>query len=354
MKNKITIVIPTHERHYILLRAIDYYLQIGVSLIVVDSSLEKLNDKYICDFNYLHMPNAPIGERMYKALCQVTTKFSCMSGDDDFITETGLIKCANFLNENIDYVSVKGYNISFLKKKSGKIEQMLGQGVKVNSFNLDSDLIEDRMNNAYRTVHCYALHHTDMLLKCMSVINNVKWHLSFERVIPIFCMCYGKHKILSVFWSARDRKKHSMYNNEEDGIDEYPDHVYKKVENTSEAHDIFDFKSYLDTEDGRLFKNNFIGATKDVTLSSQKSEDLFNSAFRTLIKIKEKKSPTLFVVIKMKVNKLLPKIIVNIYRYTKTYIVFRMNYQKYSWTPYNSHSAKSDWGKIALAILNRG
>jgi glycosyltransferase domain-containing protein len=353
MKNKITIVIPTHaERHYILLRAIDYYLQIGVSLIVVDASLEKLDDKYICDFNYLHMPNAPMGERMYKALCQVTTEFTCVSGDDDFLTETGLVKGANFLNENIDYVSVKGHNISFLKKTSTRIEQMIGQGAKVDSFNLDSDLIEDRVSNAYLTVHCYALHHTDMLLKCMSWIKNVKWEVAFERIIPIVDMCYGKHKILPVFWSARDREKYS-------DIRVYGDRVNKKVANAGVTHVISDFKSYLDTEDGKLFKNNFIEATKEVTSSRKKSEELFNSAFRTLFNLKGwyaptvKKSPSLLAVIKMTVKKLLPKIIVNIYGHIRRYIVFRIKYQIYSWTPYKCQSANSDWKKITRAILKR-
>jgi glycosyltransferase domain-containing protein len=344
MKNKITIIIPTHERHYILLRAIDYYLGIGVSLIVVDSSLEKLDEKHISDFNYLHMPNESMGEKLYKALSQVTTKFSCLSGDDDFLTETGLVKGANFLIENKDYVSVKGYDLSFfLKKTSRRIESTLGGNVTVDSFNLDSYFIEDRMSNAFRTVHIYALHNTDLLLNCISVVKTVKWISSVERVIPIVAMCYGKHKILQVFWSARDSERYSM-NVNEDG-----DHVNKKVTNATVTRGFIDFKSYLDTEDGKNFKKNFIEATKEVTSSSQKSEELFNSAFRTLFILKEKKLPTLFAVIKSTANKLLPKIIGDIYRHT----VYRIKHQKCSWTPDKCQSAKSDWKNITRAILKR-
>ena len=113
LNEQLTIIIPTHERHSLLLRAIDYYTNLNVHVIIVDSSVNKLKRILTSKFQYIHMPCEDFGSKIYHVLSQVTTKYSCLSADDDFLSESGLIKGIDFLEENDDYVSVQGRYINF-------------------------------------------------------------------------------------------------------------------------------------------------------------------------------------------------------------------------------------------------
>ena len=45
MYNNLSIVIPTHERHEVLLRAINYYSSFNIDVYIADSSSSRLNIK---------------------------------------------------------------------------------------------------------------------------------------------------------------------------------------------------------------------------------------------------------------------------------------------------------------------
>ena len=56
LNEQLTIIIPTHERHSLLLRAVDYYTNLNVHVIIVDSSVNKLKRILTSKFQYIHMP----------------------------------------------------------------------------------------------------------------------------------------------------------------------------------------------------------------------------------------------------------------------------------------------------------
>jgi len=97
-ENKLTIIIPTYERHHVLSRAIDYYSQIDVAVIIADSSNNPFTNKLPDNFRLLHCPDYFMGDKIYKALCEVDTDYSCLCADDDFLHQTGLINDELYFN----------------------------------------------------------------------------------------------------------------------------------------------------------------------------------------------------------------------------------------------------------------
>ena len=80
---------------------------------IVDSSEVFLNVKLPGNITYFHLPGSLFGDKIYSALCKASTPYSCLCADDDFLAENGLKAGQEFLEENLDYVSVQGHYIQF-------------------------------------------------------------------------------------------------------------------------------------------------------------------------------------------------------------------------------------------------
>ena len=89
MKKETTIIIPSHERHHVLLRAIDYYSELNFSVLIVDSSELFLDIKLPKNIKYMHLPGTFLSDKIYTGLSIVTTPYSCLCADDDFLAESG-------------------------------------------------------------------------------------------------------------------------------------------------------------------------------------------------------------------------------------------------------------------------
>ncbi len=59
MLNKITLIIPTQNRHHYLTRILDYYKDAGLTIFVADSTSDSFALKDIYNINYYHFPNMP-------------------------------------------------------------------------------------------------------------------------------------------------------------------------------------------------------------------------------------------------------------------------------------------------------
>ena len=111
--NLYTIIIPTNERHDLLLRAIDYYKNFSCNILIADSSRIKINCIFPENIFYKHLPGLSFVEKIVEVAKMVTTPYLCMSGDDDYLLESGLAEGARFLENNLDFVSVQGRILSF-------------------------------------------------------------------------------------------------------------------------------------------------------------------------------------------------------------------------------------------------
>ena len=110
-----TIVIPTHDRHDCLDRSIKYFSDSSIEIIYCDSTETEYKGKIPENITYYNNPKLKFSEKILFCLTKVKTPLVALSADDDFLEIESLIKGSEFLNNNLDYVSVTGEFLFFLK-----------------------------------------------------------------------------------------------------------------------------------------------------------------------------------------------------------------------------------------------
>ncbi|KKL68331.1 hypothetical protein LCGC14_2126020, partial [marine sediment metagenome] len=102
MFDKISLIIPTHNRHQYLTRVLDYYNGINLKILVADSSQKEYPFKNKYDIDYFHYPNYIPHKKLADIIQEVKTPYVFMCADDDFIIPKAIEKCIKFLDNNSD------------------------------------------------------------------------------------------------------------------------------------------------------------------------------------------------------------------------------------------------------------
>jgi glycosyltransferase domain-containing protein len=347
MNEKITIIIPSHERHQLLRRAIDYYSKLDLLVLIVDSSQLFLNVQLPENITYLHLPGSLFGDKIYSGLCKASTTYACLCADDDFLSESGLQAGQKFLEENLDYVSVQGHYIQF--NPSLPNEQYNPLYLDMIGYLNDSDLIKKRTLGALKAPHIYALHRTASLKKAMHITLNIKNVTVVELSIPIVTMCYGKHAVLPIFWSARDIIRYSKYIDEDGNDLSFYDEGNIETNELNKV--VINWKDFLISSDGNKLRNNFIEAVSDVVSDSIDAGDLFDSAFNNYLSRSKRENNIAFKQkLKDIIKFLLPHFIVRkiqVNNCTK----LRFAVRTVSGYPWSDDIANKDWNTMIKVIL---
>jgi glycosyltransferase domain-containing protein len=329
----LTILIPTHERHELLKRALDYYSSWQCSVIVVDSSKVQYKDAIPANTNYLHLKQQGFSEKLLSALKTVRSNYSCFCADDDFLSPSGLINGIKFLNKELDYVSVQGHYISFkaIKKTIQKFaiyHQRLG-------FRVDSNSPSERVIKTFSPYmqHFYALHRTEALVESMRLASKVNTLLCAEISVALIPMLIGKHKMLPLFWMARDSGVYSQYS----------------TASNSSNRIIKDWPHYLNSDEGQVFVDGFASFYNKHTLDTEaQGQQLIKKTFS----IYDKNSNVKAAKYRVKLKKLLPQFIVvlirrikssyykNLYREIHT---VRLRILRIPGYPWSDKVAKKEW-----------
>lgn len=115
--SKVTIIIPTHNRHHYLVRSVHWFLQGGYDVVIADSTEIAWKDPMKDDprVTYIHKPGsaAVYFDKMVLAIELVKTPFAAICADDDFILFPALEACADYLEKNNQYVFCQGYAYLF-------------------------------------------------------------------------------------------------------------------------------------------------------------------------------------------------------------------------------------------------
>ncbi len=360
MKNEVTVIIPTHERHHILRRAISYYSQINVSVLIVDSSLKFFDEDLPKNIQYIHLLGSFFGDKIYSALCQVDTPYSCLCADDDFLSESGLYFGIRYLEENKEYVSVQGNYVHFSYSENlNDYHPVYAETIGTKKVDANSPVDRLMESIGMGQSFIYALHHTEVLLKCLRVTLNMQAVTFVETGISIGSPLYGKHIILPVFWMARDKNRYSEYISEKgNNYSKNDKSVVKNISNLNMV--IGDFHSYLGTDQGVQFRKNFINTTIDIFHDSSVCSEFFDEYFKnkSLNKVKfRKKVSESFI--KTTIKKNTPNFVLNIFYKkinTKAKIAEkqRLQFKKSSGYPWSSDEAQEDWNKMKKIILKHG
>ena len=266
MRDKLTIIIPTHNRPAILNRAVSYYASWDCQIIICDSSPEIVTIHNFKNIDHRHHFGESFSEKLYNALKVVTTPFVCLCADDDFLALHGILEGIIFLDKNDDYVSVQGRYVQFWS--SGKFILSGPLYSKVYGLHLSqADPKERVIASANAGMHqILSLHRTNVLTKVFSVCQDVKIVTFAEYTSNLVGLFFGKHIMLPVFWMARDTATYTTYN--------YTQNNENTVVNKQQL------SLFLQSKDGLRYKKNFSEMfSKTTTQSINEGEKLFDKAF---------------------------------------------------------------------------
>jgi glycosyltransferase domain-containing protein len=282
-----TIIIPTFNRHDLLLRAIDYYQHFNCDVFIADSSDNKFNHKLPDNIIYKHLPKSRPDQKIYEVAKNITTPYVNLVGDDDFLVESSLKSAAFFLDNNPDYVSAQG--------RFYKFELADNKVTFTSRYHLDSIHSiesEDRSTRIAEIFNPY-MHQIYALTRIGVFVKHWKFFDSnqIQQVSKTYTwipeitsslvpMCYGKHKVFPVLWMVRDyyifdssrRQKHQAQ-------------IFKSKHSIS--HNYWHYtnqakvvKTFLNSDEFLQLKKSFCENFSDL-ISSEESNILCNLAFKS-------------------------------------------------------------------------
>jgi len=204
--NHLTIIIPTHNRPQYLSRAMKYWKNYTVNILIIDSSSEKYTDILPSSVYYIHKANEGYIVKILYALNQVKTKFVAFCADDDFSFFDSLCFGLSFLQKNDDYSCIQGKFIGFFLNDINNPHN-LDKGIKQITLDQDQD-IERLVALSKNYFHYYyALHRTDNLRLIFSEIHkhNLQDYYLMEALVAFCTAISGKIANTDKAWSARER-----------------------------------------------------------------------------------------------------------------------------------------------------
>ncbi|MBX3256845.1 MAG: TIGR00180 family glycosyltransferase [Chitinophagaceae bacterium] len=207
MIDKLTLLIPTHNRHGYLSRSLAYYSKWNIHIIVADSTPEPFEQLSLYPkIEYLHFPGSSYSAKLPSSLLHVKTPYIVMCADDDFIVTNTLLKCFDFLENNADYSVAMGSVIYFsLISNDTKVEL-----APVYKGQLEYHISEEDPFNRvhtffsnYRTVY-YGLHRTDVLKTAFLNTENTQNLLLYEYISGLYPLIAGKVMAFADLYQVRE------------------------------------------------------------------------------------------------------------------------------------------------------
>jgi glycosyltransferase domain-containing protein len=218
MKNKITIIIHTHNRPEFLRRVLSYYdnVHCQICISVADSSdgpyqvenfsiVEKF--KIRLNLRYLHS-DQEYYEKSLAALKMVDSDFVVFCGDKDFLLLNGLEDCVEFLETNADFVAVRGQaqvisnttEVDFLSRPI--IQNIPYLGREIVSDTADGRLLSLLSN--FLSIY-YSIYRTSVARKAVSKVVNVDSYPGrfAEFIFGSLVVISGKTGYLDTFYHVR-------------------------------------------------------------------------------------------------------------------------------------------------------
>ena len=240
MSKRLSIIIPTHERDHLLERALAYYSNFDrANIIICDSSIKPSSKTISREIIYYHLPGYSFASKLLYAVERVSTPYSCLSADDDFLVESSLMTAAYFLEYNKDYVAINGQYILFnLKGNQEILFNLLYNGLsKKNREHQDA---RERVVNSLTSSPplMLGLFRSEILKNSIQAATHTTRITNVEIACNIVPMIFGKSKKLPIFWMARDAKRYTCYN----------------ISGDNNNSVVNDYSKYMLTDDGLRFR----------------------------------------------------------------------------------------------------
>jgi glycosyltransferase domain-containing protein len=183
----ITVVIPSFDKQHILLESLEYWLNGGFKVIVLDGSYSALKSTNLpknSDLRYFHMPQDFLS-RLVFALKEIDTPYSLVVPDDELWEYRSVLSAIDHLenNEQVGYIYPRSIGFS---QKNQEIEFCLGYNYsKFNYIGSRFRLL--RLANfglAYYPAGMYSVCRTEIYRKALHICTENRLTLdSIEEII---------------------------------------------------------------------------------------------------------------------------------------------------------------------------
>jgi len=207
--SKLTIIIFSYNRQKCLLRAIDYWSNYKIKIIILDGSEKKLDFINLINQNikYIHDPRN-LHDRLLSSINYIETEFVMFSTDDEFFLPSAISSCINFLIKNNDYSSCGGRAIKFYTNKNHVFGHKCYPGLANLSLSDDNsiDRIKKHFSN-YVPAHFYSVIRSNIFKSISKYVfeKNYKVHALVELQIEFMVVVSGKSKIIpELIWIRND------------------------------------------------------------------------------------------------------------------------------------------------------
>ena len=213
MFEKVTLIIPTHFRHQYLTRLLEYYRDINFKILIADSSENLFPTRKSYNAEYYHYPNYSPLKKLANIIQKVKTPYVFMCADDDFIVPESIKECISFLENNPNYASVQGRYIKFFPVKNDVIFQPMY--VHFTDYHIDADDPIQRINKcmSFYMQLIFAIHRTENLKQGFALLKEFSDDYSanlVEYAVALISVINGKHKMLPIFYCARESIPNSL------------------------------------------------------------------------------------------------------------------------------------------------
>ncbi len=213
VKEKITVIIPTHNyRLKLVNRILDYYSNYPVNIIIEDGSIKKNQKKFKNKVNYYHSPKKQFVMRIKHALEHCKTKYVAINQDDDFLIYSSLIKAKKFLDKNKKYSFVSGHIFYF---------ENFFNSIFYHTVYETNSLRSNSSQSSYKRLLNFC-NHPQMLVaslfKRIDLLKNLNSYEKFIKKVPpkkrrlydefafsLFMFSRFNYKFLNLLWQLRDR-----------------------------------------------------------------------------------------------------------------------------------------------------
>jgi glycosyltransferase domain-containing protein len=203
----LTVIIPTHNRKQYLERAIKYYQSLNIYIIIVDSSDKKLKIESK-NSKYLYYKDMSFSFKIFQALKLVTTSYSIICADDDYISKDFMQKAIEFLENNNEYNIVQGLVLNYRLFDNKFIYARYDGETKDRVLLEDNNLI-NRLENRAKIEDLallYSLQRTENMKKTYKFISENNFiDITIQGIITdLFPLIYGKYKFLNIPYAFRE------------------------------------------------------------------------------------------------------------------------------------------------------
>ena len=211
---KLTIVIPTYNRHPYLIRSINYWSLVlnqyqEFTLLILDGSEKKLDyQKYFHEsITYFHNP-VSVHERLSKAGEMINTDMVVMISDDEFLLPSALRHGINYLEAYSEFAMCTCVCLGFKKaKKINDPVRLFPMYLDAITKSRSEYILKDRLLNhfsyPYIPLVCNSICRKDVWVNNFNIVNSIESNKFGVGEIVAECsgLIQGKLKVLrELYW----------------------------------------------------------------------------------------------------------------------------------------------------------